>query len=119
MNTKTKTKPANYTAEQSAKIQADYTANPNKETVKALADEMGKSERSIVAKLVNLGIYKKAEKAETGEGKTETKGKLVSEIATLCEVTEDVFASLEGATKVALVALRDALKQPETEFNAE
>ncbi len=105
-----KTKAVNYTAEQSAKIAADYKANPTKATVKALADEMGKSERSIVAKLVNLGIYQKAEKAASEDGKGETKGKLVSEIATLCDVAEDVFASLEGATKNALVALRDSLK---------
>ena len=109
-------KAENYTAEQAAKITADYIANPSKETVKALADSMGKSPRSIVAKLVNLGVYVKADKAtETGEAK-ETKSALVAEIAKQCGVASEVFDSLESATKKALVALRDKLTENAEEF---
>jgi len=99
----------NFTAEQSAKLQSDYTKNPTKETVAALAAEMGKSTRSIIAKLVNLGVYQKPAKDEASEGKAETKGEIVAQIAKTAGVAEEVFSSLEGATKKALLALRDAL----------
>ena len=34
-----------------------YTANPTRETVDALADELGKTTRSIIAKLSREGVY--------------------------------------------------------------
>ena len=58
-------KAVNYTAEQTAKLIADYQAG---ETVEALAFAMGKSVRSIVAKLVREKVYVKKEyKTKTGE----------------------------------------------------
>ena len=54
MNAKT----TNYTAEQTAAIVGEYTAGVS---VEELADRMGKSVRSIVAKLSREGVYKKKE----------------------------------------------------------
>lgn len=109
----------NYSAEDSAKISAAYTASPTKATVDALAKEFGKSPRSIVAKLVNLGVYVKADKAATEGESKETKGALVAEIAKMCDVAAETFDSLESATKKALLALRDKLKEDREEFAAE
>ena len=44
-------RPKNYTDEMVASMTAQYEANPTRDTVDALAAEMGKSVRSIIAKL--------------------------------------------------------------------
>ncbi len=51
------TRTPNYTEEQVDAMVADYTANPTKSTVESLANELNKSTRSIVAKLVREGVY--------------------------------------------------------------
>lgn len=113
MNTTTKKVTSGYTAEQSKDLQETFTASPTKATIVALSEKHGKSTRSIIAKLVNLHVYvlstdstvAKAEKA-----KSETKDSIVSEIAALCNVADELFASLTGASKKVLVALRDGLR---------
>ena len=42
---------ANYTEQMTSKMVATYTANPTRETVDALAKELGKNTRSVIAKL--------------------------------------------------------------------
>lgn len=54
---------ATYTAEQTAEVVATYTAAPTAETVAVLAEKLGKTVKSVVAKLAREGVYKKAEKA--------------------------------------------------------
>lgn len=62
------TKVENYTAVQTAKMVADYTANPSADTVAALATEFGKTVRSVIAKLSREKVYKaKVYKTKTGE----------------------------------------------------
>ena len=62
------TKVENYTAVQTAKMIADYTANPSADTVSALATEFGKTVRSVIAKLSREKVYKaKVYKTKTGE----------------------------------------------------
>lgn len=56
MNTNT-TVVKNYTDEMVEKMVADYTATPTRETVDALAEEFGKTARSIIAKLSREGVY--------------------------------------------------------------
>ena len=58
---------ATYTAEQTAEVVATYTAAPTAETVAVLAEKLGKTVKSVVAKLAREGIYKKAEKAGTSK----------------------------------------------------
>ena len=52
----------NYTDEMISTITSQYSANPVRATVDALADQFGKSPRSVIAKLSALGIYQKAER---------------------------------------------------------
>tara|TARA_B100000085_G_scaffold279337_1_gene302495 strand:- start:580 stop:963 length:384 start_codon:yes stop_codon:yes gene_type:complete len=47
----------NYTDEMVAQMTNDYTANPTRETVDALAKQFGKTTRSIIAKLSREGVY--------------------------------------------------------------
>ena len=54
--------PKNYNQDDVAKLLNDYRENPNRETVVKLAKDLGKSVRSITAKLSQLGVYKKIER---------------------------------------------------------
>lgn len=97
------TKTVAYTTEQVATMTERYTAEATKETVLALATEFGKTEKSVVAKLAQLGIYKRAEKeakASTGV----TKADLVAKI-TADEVFAADLAKLTKASIVKLLAL--------------
>ena len=96
----------NYTAEQTAKIVADYAAGV---TVEALAAELGKSVRSIVAKLSREGVYKKKEyKTKTGEAVVK-KDAHADAIGAILRLNENDTDSLTKANKAALKAIFDAL----------
>ena len=61
-------KPKNYTDEMVAEMHELYTANPTRETVDMIAEQFGKSVRSIIAKLSREGIYVTQERTtKTGE----------------------------------------------------
>ena len=61
-------RPKNYTDEMVASMTEAYAANPTRETVDALAKELGKSVRSIIAKLSREGVYVAQPKVtKTGE----------------------------------------------------
>ncbi len=51
------TKAKNYTDEMVETMHELYTAEPTRETVEQLAEDFGKSVRSIIAKLSREGIY--------------------------------------------------------------
>ena len=58
----------NYTDEMVAQMTEAYVANPSRETVEALATEMGKTVRSVIAKLSREGVYVAQPKVtKTGE----------------------------------------------------
>ena len=60
--------PKNYNQDDVAKLINEYSEKPNRETVEKLAKDLGKSVRSITAKLSQLGVYKKIErKTKTGK----------------------------------------------------
>ena len=50
-------RPKNYTDEMVVQMTEAYVANPTRETVEALAHKLGKSVRSIIAKLSREGVY--------------------------------------------------------------
>lgn len=50
-------KTPNYTEAQQLRLKEVYAAEPCRESVEALAKEMGKSPRSIISKLSNMGVY--------------------------------------------------------------
>jgi hypothetical protein len=95
----------NYTPEATATIVEGYKAG---KSVEALATEVGKTVRSVVAKLSKEGVYKaKAKEA----GKREMlKAEMVAAISTEIGVSEEVLESLEKATGPALMAVLKALR---------
>ena len=58
----------NYTKEQEASMIAEYKMNPTRATVDVIAEDLGKSVKSVIAKLVTLKVYVKAVKTtKTGK----------------------------------------------------
>ena len=97
MTTETKT---NYTAEQTTQLVAGYQAG---ETVEQLAEQLGKTVRSVVAKLSREGVYVAKARA-TGVARVR-KADLVDQLAAKCGVAPEVFESLEKANHDVLEAL--------------
>ena len=99
-------KTVNYTPEQTLKMVADYQAGVSVET---LAQDLGKSVRSIVAKLSREGVYqKKVYKTKTGEAVVK-KDAHADAIGAILRLPENDIESLTKANKSALKAIFDAL----------
>lgn len=98
-------KTVTYTAEQTSALVEGYKAG---QTVEALAEAVGKSVRSVVAKLSREGVYKAKTKAKA-EGARVTKAQMVAMIATALGTSEEVVESLEKATHEALELVAKAL----------
>jgi predicted transcriptional regulator len=104
-------KTVNYTAEQTAKVIADYQAGM---TVEAIAETMGKTVRSIVAKLSREKVYQaKAYKTKSGETpiKKDVHADFIGEMLGLTEADTE---SLTKANKVALAKIADFIKAEKT-----
>lgn len=96
---------ANYTPEMTATVVEGFKAG---ESVEALATKVGKTVRSVIAKLSKEGVYKASEKPA---GKREMKkAEMVAEISKEIGVSEEVLESLEKATSPALMAVLKALR---------
>lgn len=110
MTATTKTpKVENYTAEQTAKMVADYVANPTKETVEMLAIGMGKTVRSVIAKLSREKVYvAKVYKTKTGDEVVKKDG-LADAIGAVLLFSEPETESLTKVNKTALVKIWKAL----------
>lgn len=93
-----------YTAEQ---VEALVAGVAEGKTVEALAAEMGKSVRSVVAKLAQMKLYKAKETVKTEVRMT--KAQLVLQAESLLELEAGTLASFEKADKAALEALVRAL----------
>lgn len=99
-------KTVTYTAEQTATLVEGYTAG---QTVESLAEAVGKSVRSVVAKLSREGVYKAKTKAKA-EGTRVTKAQMVAMIAVALGTSEEAVESLEKATHEALELVAKALQ---------
>lgn len=99
-------KTVNYTEEMVSAMTEAYNEAPSKETVEALAEEFGKTTRSIVAKLSNLGIYKAQERVTKAGKPIVRKSELVEKIGEALGVT---VTTLEKASKQDLEAVVEAL----------
>ena len=105
-STSTTAKAVNYTPEQTAQIVADYTAGV---TVETIAANVGKSVRSIVAKLSREGVYqKKVYTSKTGEA-VQKKDAVADAIGAILRMTEPEIESLTKANKTALAKIFSAL----------
>ena len=99
-------KVVNYTHEQTLKMVADYQAGV---TVEKIAEALGKTVRSVVAKLSREGVYqKKVYKTKTGEPVVK-KDAHADAIGAILRLPENDIESLTRANKSALKAIFDAL----------
>ena len=99
-------RPKNYTDEMVAQMTEAYTANPTRETVDMLAKKLGKSVRSIIAKLSREGVY-------VAQPKVTKTGEPVVRKAELVSVVEAHFGialpTLVKASKADLQRLVDTI----------
>lgn len=99
-------KVVNYTAEQTAAIVADYTAGV---AVEVIAANMGKTVKSIVAKLAREKVYqKKTYTTKNGEA-VQKKDAVADAIGAVLRMTESEIESLTKANKTALAKIFAAL----------
>lgn len=96
----------NYTDAMVETMTQRYKEAPTRETVEALADEMGKSTRSVISKLSNLGIYQAPERTTKAGKPIVRKSELVAKIGAAFGIE---VPSLEKASKVDLEALAKAV----------
>lgn len=107
------TKVVNYTPEQTAKVVADYQAGM---TVEVIAEAVGKTARSVIAKLSKEGVY--VAKGKTAGKRDMLKAEMVAEIAKFVGKTEEQVESLEKATGPALMAVLTVLKAQAEQLDA-
>lgn len=97
-------KTVNYTPEMTAQMVQDYQAGVAVETI---ASNLGKTVRSVVAKLSREGVYQKKEyQTKTGESPI-PKEILADRIAALVGLSEGETDSLTKANKTALQKILD------------
>jgi nanoRNase/pAp phosphatase (c-di-AMP/oligoRNAs hydrolase) len=100
------TKAVNYTPEQTAQMVADYS---NGTTVEAIAEKMGKTVRSVVAKLSREKVYvAKTYVSKTGAPVVK-KDAHADAIGAILKMTENEIESLTKANKTALEKIFQAL----------
>ena len=100
-------KTVNYTPEQTASMLADYAGGV---TVEAIAENLGKTVRSVVAKLSREGVYRKKEYiSKTGERPVK-KDATADEIGKIAGLSEGEVDSLTKANKTALLKVLALLK---------
>lgn len=105
------TKNVNYTAEQTARMIADYQGGM---TVDSIAESLGKTVRSVVAKLSREKVYvAKAYKTKSGETpvKKDAHADFIGEMLGLTEADTE---SLTKANKVALAKIAEFIKAEKT-----
>ena len=99
-------RPKNYTDEMVAQMTKAYKANPTRETVEELASTLGKSVRSVIAKLSREGVY-------VAQPKVTKTGEPVIRKQELVAVLESHFGvlmpTLVKASKADLQKLADTL----------
>ena len=99
-------KTVNYTPEQTTAIVQQYVDGI---TIESLAEQFGKSVRSIVAKLSREGVYQKKQYvSKTGEP-VQKKDSVADAIGAVLSMTEAEIDSLTKANKTALVKIFSAL----------
>ena len=101
----------NYTDEMVSAMVKQYEAEPTLDTVATLAQEFGKTTRSIIAKLSREGVYKAQPRTtKTGEPVVR-KDELVAEIATMLGIDDSTIATVSKATKADLKNLVQRLSE--------
>lgn len=96
-----------YTKEITDKILKDYQEG---KSVFDIALDLDVQERSIIAKLSAMGVYKKKEYTNKRGEPPRKKEEYIEDIAKLLNVNIDLLESLEKVNKNVLKLLEDALK---------
>ena len=99
---------SNYTEAMTEKMIAQYSANPTRDTVDSLAEELGKNARSIIAKLSREGVYKAQPRVTKSGEPVVRKADL---LASIQDTLGQEFPSLVKASKADLQRLIDAISQ--------
>ena len=108
---------SNYTQDQTAYMIAEYEASDNKpETVEKLAEELGKSKKSIVGKLSREGVYKRVSYVTKSGVAPITKVELVRNIASNLELDDTKLDGLEKAPKQVLMLLETTTSIEESDW---
>lgn len=98
----------NYTEEMVSEMTTAYTENPTRETVDALAQQFGKTTRSIIAKLSREGVYIAQPRTTKSGEPVVSKSELVAQIAEHFDIE---LPTLVKAGKQDLQRLVDAISQ--------
>lgn len=98
-----------YTKEITDKLIKDYNSGEGK-SVSEIATELGVPDKSIIAKLSSLGVYKKKTYLNKRGEVPIKKEEYIEKIAVLLGVDTERLESLEKVNKSVLVLLEDALK---------
>lgn len=114
MTATTKTaKAVNYTPEQTEQAKADYLAGVSVETI---ATALGKTARSVIAKLSKEGVYKaKVYVSKTGE-KPAKKDEHADTIGAILSLSDGETDSLAKANKTALVKIVAFMRQGQNQI---
>ena len=100
----------NYNEQTTQYMLEKYTADPTRQTVEDLAEELSRSVKSIIGKLSREGVYRREiYKTKTGELPV-TKVEIVSDIADNLGIEVESLLGLEKAPKSALKKLKEALE---------
>ena len=88
-------KNVNYTPEVTQAIVTTYTDAPNMDTVRALAENHGKTVKSIIGKLSREGVYQKATYTTKTGAKPITKAEIVAQITDKLDLDVESVAGLD------------------------
>ena len=99
-------KTVNYTPEQTLKMVADYQAGM---TTEDIAESLGKTVRSVIAKLSREGVYQKKTYVTKNGEKPVKKDAHADAIGAILQLSEGEIDSLTKANKTALVKIFTAL----------
>ena len=100
---------ANYTEAMTEKMIAQYSANPTRDTVDMLAEELGKNARSVIAKLSREGVYKAVPRVTKSGEPVVRKAELTC--SSIQETLGIELPSLVKASKADLQRLIDTISQ--------
>jgi len=96
----------NYTEKETQHMIEEYQQNPTRDTVDALAQEFGKTVKSIIGKLSREKVYVKNDYTTKRGEKPITKLEMVGEIAGMLKGEEDRLETLTKASKMELQYLK-------------
>jgi len=97
-----------YTEELTAQITEEYKANPSRETVDAIATRIGKTPRSVIAKLASAGVYQTPVRTTKTGDPIVKKEELVADIEKWLNISAE---TLVKTGKLDLKALHEAIER--------